>query len=343
LSELRHDPVQRRWVIIATDRGRRPSDFARNGAPPAENGACVFCPGNEAATPPEIAALRQGAGGAGGPGWRVRVVPNKFPALEGGGDPEIAGSGLYLRMQGAGAHEVIIETPDHAADLSSMPGRALEEVLGIYRERLRELLTRQMHKYVLIFRNHGEAAGASLAHPHTQIIATPVTPLQVAEELESSRAHFEKTGRCLFCQVLEHEISDGRRILAADDAFVAFAPYASRFPYEVHLYPRKHSHSFAQESDETVARLASALGGALRRLRGVLGDPPYNFVFHTAPNKELEAGRPGYWQTLEQDYHWHVEILPRLTPIAGFEWGTGLHINPTAPEAAAEALRGAPA
>jgi len=129
----------------------------------------------------------------------------------------------------------------------------------------------------------------------------------------------------------------------ADDAFVAFAPYASRFPYEVHLYPRKHCHSFAVESDHTVSRLASTLRGVLRRLSGALGDPPYNFVFHTAPNKELEAGRPGYWRTLEQDYHWHVEILPRLTPIAGFEWGTGLHINPAAPEAAARTLRGAPA
>lgn len=343
MSELRHDPVQRRWVIIASDRGRRPSDYAGGGVPPAAAAPCAFCPGHEGSTPPEIAEARRGAGTPGAPGWTIRVVPNKFPALDGDGAPEIAGEGLYARMDGAGAHEVIIESPDHAADLSGMPEPALAELLLVYRERLRALLASKLHKYVLIFRNHGEAAGASMAHPHTQIIATPVTPLQVAGELDSSRSHYERTGRCLFCEVIDQEIRDGRRILAVDGDFVAFAPYASRFPYEAHIYPRKHSHSFAKEGDATVARLASTLGGVLKRLRDALGDPPYNFVFHTAPNKEREAGRPGYWETLEQDYHWHVEVLPRLTPIAGFEWGTGLHINPMSPESAALTLRETPA
>jgi len=300
---------------------------------------CPFCLGHEDKTPPEIFALRRNGGGANGPGWDVRVIPNKFPALmiEGGLDKKAVG--IYDRMRGVGAHEVIVETPDHAMDLAEMPVEQLEVLMGVYRDRLIDLLKDRRFKYILIFRNHGVLAGASLAHPHTQIIATPVTPLQVAVELESAKGHHQLKERCLFCDIIAQEIDEGRRIVYLDDDFIAYTPYASRFPFEIQLAPRKHLHSFAEASDAQMGSLARAMKDVLSRLRVALKDPPYNFVFHTAPNTETTHKRAHYWQSLPFDFHWHVEILPRLTRVAGFEWGTGFYINPTAPEDAAQFLK----
>ena len=338
MPELRHDPIQKRWVIIASDRGLRPDDFPKSGQS-APTGFCPFCEGNESKTPPEIAAIRYNGRGPNSPGWRVRVVPNKFPALRIEGDLDRKGVGIHDRMNGVGAHEVIIETPRHDLSLADMPVEDLGKVIWMYRERLIDLLRDFRFKYILVFKNYGAAAGASLSHPHTQLIATPVTPLTIAEELTSARDHYRYKERCLFCDVIEQELESGERIVLANDRLVAIAPYASRFPFELFLAPRHHHHSFAEISDGMIHDLAAALKEVLLRIKKCLNDPPYNFLIHTIPNVKTTPKRTAYWDTIAVDYHWHIEIMPRLTRIAGFEWGTGFYINPTPPEESAKFLR----
>jgi UDPglucose--hexose-1-phosphate uridylyltransferase len=338
MPELRHDPIQKRWVIIASERGRRPDDFPIKDGSPAD-GFCPFCQGNESKTPPEITAIRSNGSGPNQPGWQVRVVPNKFPALRIEGNLERKGMGVHDRMNGIGAHEVIIETPQHTLNLADAPVEQIRRVIFMCRERLVDLLRDQRFKYILIFRNYGAAAGASLAHPHTQIIATPVTPLTIAGELNSAKEHYQQKERCLFCDVIQQELESGERIVVSNEHLVAFAPFASRFPFELFLAPRNHHHSFAEISDEMVHQLAVVLKEVLMRCKRCLNDPPYNFLIHTIPNVKAQPRRRDYWDTIEVDFHWHIEFMPRLTRIAGFEWGTGFYINPTAPEEAAKYLR----
>lgn len=339
MPELRHDPIQKRWVIIATDRALRPHDFIVEPEKP-KAAFCPFCEGNEEKTPPEIFAIRENETPPNRPGWKVRVVANKFPALKIEGGLEKKGLGLYDRMNGVGAHEVIIETPVHDAHFSDLSLEQIRLVLYAYKERLNDLRKDGRLKYTLIFKNHGLAAGASLAHPHTQLISTPITPRTVAVELQSAKDHYHIKERCLFCDLISDELEKGDRIIRATERFVALAPFASRFPFETFLAPRNHQHDFGEISDSDVHELAEMLKDTLRRLKTVLHDPPYNFLFHTAPNiTETRPKRSWYWDTLQLDWHWHIEIIPRLTRIAGFEWGTGFYINPTPPEEAAKYLR----
>lgn len=337
MPELRHDPIQKRWVIIATERARRPSDF-RIERDTAADGKCPFCYGNEGMTPPEIRVVRDGSV-PNSPGWKVRVVPNKFPALRIEGDLDRAAAGQYDRMNGIGAHEVIIETPHHDKDLADLSIDEITLVLAMYRDRIMDLRNDPRFRYVLVFRNRGSAAGASLAHPHSQLIATPVTPRTVAMELDSAREHYMAKERCIFCDIITQELETHSRIVAADSDFVSWCPYASRFPFEVTLAPRRHSHDFAMMDDAGLPRMARHLREVLQRIKRSLDDPPYNYMLHTAPAYHLKPRRPGYWSTIEMDWHWHLEILPRLTKTAGFEWGTGFYINPTPPEDAARFLR----
>jgi UDPglucose--hexose-1-phosphate uridylyltransferase len=336
MPELRHDPIQKRWVIIATERGRRPNEFPRLDEP-APNGSCPFCEGHENRTPPEIRAIRHNGRGPNEPGWQVRVVPNKFPALMIEGDLDRRGLGIHDRMNGVGAHEVIIETPNHDLSMADMTVEQLERVIWMYRERLQDLMQDRRLKYVLIFKNHGTAAGASLSHPHSQLIATPVTPLALASELISAKEHYHDKERCLFCDVIQQELDD--RVVLSSNQMVAITPFASRFPFEVFLAPRRHAHSFADISDAAMRDLATALREVLRRMKVCLNDPPYNFLIHTCPNVKARPKRTTYWDTIEADFHWHLEIIPRMVGVAGFEWGTGFYINPTAPEEAARYLR----
>ncbi len=338
MPELRHDPIQKRWVIIASERGRRPDDFAIPNEHPPE-GFCPFCEGNETKTPPEITAIRHNGSGPNQPGWQVRVVPNKFPALRIEGNLDRKGIGVHDRMNGVGAHEVIIESPKHEMNLADAPVEHIRQVIWMYRERLVDLLRDQRFKYILIFRNYGAPAGASLSHPHTQIIATPVTPLTLSGELNSAREHYQEKERCLFCDVIQQELDSRERIVAASEEFVALTPFASRFPFEILLAPRHHHHSFAEAGDELIYHLAVMLKEVLLRVKKCLNDPPYNFLIHTIPNVKVRPRRRDYWGTIEVDFHWHLELMPRLTRIAGFEWGTGFYINPTAPEEAAKYLR----
>jgi UDPglucose--hexose-1-phosphate uridylyltransferase len=339
MSELRHDPLNKRWVIIAGERAQRPQDFELVVSAPPEELPCPFCEGNEEHTPPEIAAVRPDGSPPNGPGWLVRVVPNRYPALAIEGQAERRGLGLYDRMHGIGAHEVIIDSPRHEVELCDQPPEQLLRIVTTWRDRVVDLMRDERFKYVLLFKNHGPAAGASLAHPHAQIIATPVTPREIAVELESSRLHHDHKERCLICDVMAQEMEDGRRLVSVNDHFLAFAPYASRFPFEVFLAPRRHSHEFGTTADAELASFATALADVLKRLKLLLRDVSYNFVLHTAPNTNVTPRRAHHFTTLPYDWHWHLEILPRLTRVAGFEWGTGFHINPTAPEEAARLLR----
>jgi len=329
MPELRKDPVVGRWVIIATERARRPSDFVADPVRPRVS-ACAFCEGHEAQTPPEIFAERRPGREPNGPGWTYRVVPNKFPALRIEGDLEPSGEGLFDKMTGVGAHEVVIETPDHAASLASLPLDAVADVLLAFRERMLDLKKDPRFAYVLVFKNHGEAAGASLEHPHSQLIATPIIPIMVSEELAGSAQYYALKERCVWCDMLRQERRDGRRLILESQGFVTLAPFAPRFPFETWILPVGHRAAFEDSTDEELRGLAGVLGEFLRRMNRVLGDPPFNFMLHTAPFREVQR----------ESFHWRLEIIPKLTRVAGFEWGSGFFINPMPPEDAAEALKG---
>jgi UDPglucose--hexose-1-phosphate uridylyltransferase len=330
LPELRKDPITGRWVIISTERGKRPNDFLRESVSPLPNGKnCPFCPGSEAKTPPEILVYGRSNGGANTAGWTVRVVPNKFPALGIEGDLDREGEGLFDKMNGVGAHEVIVETPDHAATLASLPERAVEDVLWAYRDRMLDLKNDRRFRYVLIFKNHGEAAGASVEHTHSQLIALPIVPRRVREEVDSGWHYYDEKERCIFCDIIRQERDTGERVIGENDYFITLAPYAPRFPFEMWLLPKVHGSSFENNQSTMYASLARMLKDTLMRLDAVLDRPPYNFMIHTSPIGE----------EINDHYHWHIEIIPKLTKVAGFEWGTGFYINPTPPEESARFLR----
>jgi UDPglucose--hexose-1-phosphate uridylyltransferase len=330
MPELRKDPIVNRWVIIATERARRPIDFQveRDAKRP---GLCPFCPGQEDKTPPEVLAYRPGDGPGArrdAPGWRLRVFPNRYPALMIEGDLARAGDGVYDRMNGVGAHEVIVETPDHARSFGSLPEPEMESVFSAYRDRVLDLRQDMRFKYVMIFKNHGAAAGASLEHTHSQLIALPVVPSVVKEELEGAREYYRFKERCVFCDIVQQELAERKRIVYENDAFVVFEPYAPKFPFETWVLPKRHRASFTDARHDYRA-LANAMRVALRKLTVALDDPPYNFILHTAPLHDQESAH----------YHWHIEIMPTLSKVAGFEWGSGFYINPTPPEEAARFLR----
>lgn len=329
MPELRKDPITGRWVIIATERAKRPSDFVRDKVQIRGTGFCPFCYGNESKTPPEIIAYRSDGSARNMPGWTLRVVPNKFPALGIEGSLNRQGEGLYDKMNGIGAHEVIIETPDHQKTLAMLSPRQIEDVLWAYRDRILDLKKDKRFKYIMIFKNHGEAAGASLEHTHSQLIALPVVPKQVREEADGARAYFNFKERCIFCDIIRQESESGTRVIADSPAFIAIAPFAPRFPFEIWIIPKVHQSAFEDSQKQEFEQLAVILKDMLMRLDKVLDYPAYNYIIHTSPIPE----------TPSEHYHWHLEIMPSLTKIAGFEWGTGFHINPTPPEESARFLR----
>ncbi len=334
LPELRKDPIVGRWVIISTDRAKRPTDFVREQNK-LKGGFCPFCYGNESKTPPEILAYRPNPNGGppakDSPGWTVRVVPNKFPALGIEGNLNRRAEGMFDRMNGIGAHEVIIETPDHAASLATMSSKRIEDTLWAFRDRILDLKQDKRFKYILIFKNHGEAAGASLEHPHSQLIALPILPKQVVEELEGAKQYYIYKERCVFCDIIRQEAENSIRVVGENEQFVTLAPYAPRFPFETWILPKRHESAFENSSSAMFEDLARALKGLLAKAYNVLDNPAYNLVVHTSPVQD----------PFNEHYHWHIEFMPKLTKTAGFEWGTGFYINPTPPEEAAKFLRDA--
>lgn len=331
MPELRKDPITDRWVIISTDRARRPSDFVRETTPVKPSGRfCPFCSGNEGKTPPEVLAYRDGSG-PNEPGWSLRVVPNKFPVLGIEGDLNREGEGLFDKMQGIGAHEVIIETPEHALSMTELNEKSIQRILWAFRDRVHDLKNDRRLRYILLFKNHGEAAGATLEHTHSQLIALPVVPKRVQEEVEGAKDYYDFKERCMFCDLIRQEAKSGERVVLETERFIVIEPYAARFPFETWILPKHHKSHFEETDSTDFENLAWTLKSTLRKIEKVLEMPPYNLLIHTAPPQE--AANPYF--------HWHIEIIPKLTRVAGFEWGTGFYINPTPPEESAQFLRDA--
>lgn len=328
MPELRRDPITHRWAIIATERAVRPKELHLSPEPLPRTRICPFCPGNEHATPPEILAVRP----KGASGWQVRVVPNKYPALRIEGELDRRPEGIYDHMNGVGAHEIIIESPEHDFRLQSLPRPHLVRALEVYRDRMLDLQGDRRFRFSLLFRNYGALAGATIAHGHAQLIALPVVPHQVRELLDGARRYYDFRERNVFDDIIRQEVEDGRRLVHDNGDFVLIAPYASRFPFETWIVPRAHGTRFEAAGHDQLDKLAEMLALALDRLDRALGDPPYNFIIHSAPYGHDDVP----W------YRWHVVINPVLTRVAGFEWGTGFYINPTSPEEAAEFLRSVP-
>jgi UDPglucose--hexose-1-phosphate uridylyltransferase len=327
MPELRKDPIIDRWVIISSERGQRPVFLAEQEEPPKPGAICPLCPGNEAMTPPEVFAIRPpGASSPShGDNWLLRVVPNKFPALRIEGELNKQGVGLYDKMNGVGAHEVIVETPVHSQTLTQMDVPSVQNLFTAYRERTLDLLQDKRFKFIMIFKNSGSMAGASLAHSHSQLIALPIVPKRLSEEINGALNYYKYRDRCVFCDIIAQETEERTRVIYENEHFIALSPFASRFPFETWILPKEHEESFlTSRHDDNYFFIADALSAVLRRHEKILNRPPYNFMIHTTPVELAKAPH----------YHWHIEIIPRLTKMAGFEWGTGFYINPTPPEEA---------
>ncbi len=329
MSLIRQDPTTKEWVIIATERGRRPHDFERTGRAPtgkAREASCPFCPGNEALTPPELLRCESPEG----TGWAVRVTSNKFAALrqEGGLRRRDCGP-LFREMDGVGSHEVIVETPLHNRVIPLMGDAEVEQILRVYQARYQVLRDDPRMKYIIIFKNHGVAAGTSLEHPHSQVIATPVAPMLLRRKYEIAISHYDDTGRCLYCDLVEAEVQGKARLILETDHFVVFHPFASRVPFETWIAPKRHQPSFGQVCPEDLAEMARVLRKTLHGLYSALGNPDFNYIIQSAP---AEDENKAY-------YLWHLQILPRVATIAGFELGSGIYITTMVPEESAAYMR----
>jgi UDPglucose--hexose-1-phosphate uridylyltransferase len=331
MSELRQDPTTKEWVIIATTRARRPHYFVREQAPqsiPEYDPSCPFCPGNEHMTPPETA--RYTRPGSAAEHWSLRVVPNRYPALEPEGSLERRGDELNVSMDGVGRHEVIIDSPLHNRHPALMADEEMEALLRVCQQRYVELRDDPRIDYIVIFKNYGEQAGTSLLHPHSQIVATPVAPALYRRKYEVAVENYDRTGTCLYCDIRERELAEGTRVVMDTDGFVVFHPFASRSPFETFILPKQHRPSFGQVPQAELTELARVLRSTLFGTYQRLGNPDFNYVIHSVPTDEEES----------RYYMWHVQIVPRLTTMAGFEMGSGMYINIALPEETAAFMRG---
>ncbi len=328
MAEFRRDPITGRWVIIAAERAHRPRQLG--AADPSSSGEpCPFCAGNEAMTPPEIWAIRADTSPADRPGWRVRVVPNKYPALVCDGPWEGGQNEFYQSQPGLGVHEVIVECPDHVTQMAELAEDRFDDIIRAYRERLSTLSHDPRWRYLMIYKNQGDRAGATFEHLHSQLIALPAVPREALDEMAGATAHFTASGRCIYCEIVERELADGRRVIFAHERFVALCPFAPRFAYETWILPRTHGAVFAECSEQEVKECARALRETIRRLDRALDNPPFNYFIHSLGTRDNAPA----------SYHWHLELLPQLFRAAGFELGSGSNINGVAPEVAAKLLR----
>lgn len=333
--EFRRDPLHNTWVVFAPDRQRRPQDFA-----PAilQSGSLdPFAEGHERLTPPEVYAVRKEKSKPNEPGWRVRVVPNRYPAMRIEGQLEASPVGIYDRLTGIGAHEVIIETPDGALALEQLSVAAISEIFFSYQERIIDLDKDQRFQHIYVFKNVGPSAGASLTHAHSQLVALPIVPPFVEGKLTRARDHYLLKQRSLFSDILHTERTDGSRLVAENDGYYLFCPFASRFPFELAIFPKRHHPDYTSCSATELHDLAEILRFALVRLNAVLEKPGYNLLLHTAPLRRPSTER---FASTRYDYSWHLEIVPRFNSLAGFEIGLGAYINTVYPEEAARYLRG---
>lgn len=326
MSELRLNLITREWVIIAKERAKRPEDFIKPRSKKSLQPYlpdCPFCPGNEAMTPPETYRV------SGEKEWKIRVTPNKFPALSSSGIRKRRSNGVKRLVTGVGIHEVIIESPYHNSEIPIMPKGDIDDVIKTYKNRFINAHDNPNVGHVIIFKNHGPGAGTSLEHPHSQLIGSPVTPIQVRDRMEAFVHFFDDTGRCILCKTIDMEKREGIRIILETEHFLSFIPYAALSPFHTWIFPKRHSASFSNITDEESEDLATNLKTTLAKLYYGLEDPNYNYV--------IRSNRPQ--DSYSEYYHWYISIIPRLTMVAGFELGSGMYINVSVPEESAEFLR----
>lgn len=329
MPELRKDPILGRWIIISEERSRRPTDFVIEEFH-SKGGFCPLCPGNENTTPSEVLAYGRVPGAsANSPGWSLRVVPNKYPALVIEGNLDKEGEGIYDKMNGIGAHEVVIESPDHDEPFIYLPPERMLLLFRAFRDRLVDLSRDPRFKYVMIFKNSGKAAGASLEHSHAQLVALPILPRMIVSELDGSLSYYKYKERCIYCDIIRQEMKDESRVICQNEQYISIVPFAPRSPFEMWIMPKAHHSSYTAMDDASFVSFTSIFSETMRRLDACIPNVPYNFVLHGAPLRS---------EPLDH-FHWHFEIRPKLTTIAGFEWGSGFYINPMPPEDAAKFLR----
>jgi len=327
MPELRYNVITREWVVIATERAKRPDQFKRKEEKkslPAYDPKCPFCPGNEAMTPPATYVLPEDSS------WRVRVTPNKFAALSYEGERKRIVQGVRRTVTGVGIHEVMVETPTHNKTTALLTDHEVEFIIQTYMNRFQFASQDSRIEQVTIFKNHGDAAGTSLEHPHSQMIATPIITSQLRERLSSALSHFDEFGECIFCRVLSQELQEGTRVILETEHFVAFVQFATLTPFSFLIMPRRHMACFAEMNDAEATDLARNLRRSLAKLHRGLDDPDFNYAVRTAPTEYSGV----------KYYHWYVSVIPRLTKMAGFELGSGMFINSSLPEENAAFLRG---
>jgi len=326
MPEIRLNPITGDWVIIATERARRPEDFIRKEEKktlPAYSPECPFCPGNEEKTPGETLRIRAGKD------WQVRVVPNKFAALSSQGEPDYRAVGLRNSLSGVGIHEVIVETPQHHMTTALLPLDHVEQILRASLDRYRTIYQDSRVRQVILFKNHGEGAGTSLEHPHSQIIGTPVISSEIRFRSERAVRYLDETGECLFCRVLKDELEEGARLVAQNSSYVAFVPFAALSPFHLWIFPRRHRSSFGAIEESELGPLAEVLRLTLAKLYYGLKNPDYNYVVRSIPGVDPKR----------EYFHWYLSIIPRVSKAAGFELGSGMFINTALPEQSARLLR----
>lgn len=329
-NELRQNPVTGNWVVVSRDETH---DYSSYNDP----AFCPLCQGNEDKTPPEIYAIGENRH-PNSPGWSLRIVPDKFPALQPEGKLDRRGDGLFNKMSGIGAHELMVETPDHYMTLAAMPVEKITDIFKAFRDRIKELKKDERFRYVLAFKNHGMAAGAAFVHSHSSIIASPFTPRRVKDEFRGAREYFEFKGRCIFCDIIRQEQEAAKRVVYENSDFIAILAFAPRYRYETWILPKRHE-TFIEKSYLNLTLLADVTKFVLGRINDCLDTPAYNLTLHNGPN--LLSNRQGvYWETIHDDFHWHVEILPRVDPLSGSERSSIFGLSPIFPEEAAKKMSG---
>lgn len=337
MSQMRKDVFSGRWVIVGEPDALRPADFQFKPFL-REAVFCPFCESNEASTPPEVFAIRSPGALPNHQGWAVRVVPSRPPRLQIEGELGRRAEGFHDLMNGVGAHEIVVETPRHDLSLQQLAVSEIANVIRAYAERIIDLHRDQRMRYVLAFKNHGVEAGArTISHSISQLMALPVTPRSIKNKLMVARSYYAEKERCIYCDVLQQELTERHRLVAENEDFAAFTPFASRFPFEISIFPKFHSTAFSEIGAAQTEKLAAILRDVLQKLDHTVGSPPYNLSLQDCPRLRPKRG---YWETIQQDFHWHLEILPQVGRISGFEWASGFFYNPVPPEMAARCLAG---
>ncbi|MBI3084512.1 MAG: galactose-1-phosphate uridylyltransferase [candidate division NC10 bacterium] len=327
-TRLRRDPVSLRWVVISPGRAELPFPGLPVRPPGVPAEACPFCPGNEAKAGPEIHVEREPGSPANGRGWWVRVVADKYPILHIEGGLEKSAEGMYDSMNAIGAHEILVETPEHDQHWAALEVLQLDRILRACQQRSVDLRNDPRFRHVIWVKNHGLPTSL-FQHQHSHIVASPFVPPAIEEELRGFGTYVRWKERCVLCDVVKQECAVGHRIILQEGTVLAFAPFAPRFPYETWIVPTDHAHDFGATRTAVLRDLARALQGIVTRIRHLLNDPPYTLVLHSSPLGEFTR----------EEYHWHLELVPRPPQVLGLEWGTGIYINPVPPEVAAERLR----